>query len=587
MSRKGASGGYHGDLSIPGYKPKTPTVAPPKKWAARGPAGTYAGAAKEYEAAVTALPPAAEAVTRTATRQAAKKRAVRAQRKRQKAALRLTQDKPKAKVQKKGPEPYKAPQVAKPKVITPEGPTPAIRKQEVVDARAFAREQERPMPKVVRKQPKAAKAKGQDPATAVMSSVPGRGPEATRQRRRAARKELRQAKRAVRRTARPADLPHLGPEEERVARTVLGTGERRDANLKEQLAAAETGLVETGFKNLAGGDADSEGWRQERRMYYPNPTNVKASSNRFYDEIVGDTGGSRGKGMTAGQLAQAVQASAYPERYDERKPEALDIVKAFERGQADPQAVKRLQTAKVKAEKLGLKVAVPKGSLGPPPKKVVTRFKAAKQAAQQLEKLKLPYVWGGGHNAGNVELGSGVDCSGAVSYVLQKMGVKLPGGVVSGEMGSYLKPGPGAVTVFYNPTHTFMRIGNRYFGTSGTNPEGGAGWIEGTPDDLSKYSVGHVPGLGKKVALQLGISDFSGGGSFPGVSFSNGGTTATVTSGTTVKEPGFSKKPITAQQKFVRTNRKLKELGVGESSTATSQSSSSVLDELARKYAVA
>lgn len=60
------SAGYHSDLSIPGYKPKTPTKAPKPSQAATGPAGDYAGAGREYESAVAALPAAAQAVTEKA-----------------------------------------------------------------------------------------------------------------------------------------------------------------------------------------------------------------------------------------------------------------------------------------------------------------------------------------------------------------------------------------------------------------------------------------------------------------------------------------------------------------------------------------
>jgi hypothetical protein len=43
-------------------------------------------------------------------------------------------------------------------------------------------------------------------------------------------------------------------------------------------------------------------------------------------------------------------------------------------------------------------------------------------------------------------------------------------------MGSVLKPGPGAVTVYYNAGHTFMKIGDRYWGTSvGDSGSGGLG----------------------------------------------------------------------------------------------------------------
>lgn len=189
----------------------------------------------------------------------------------------------------------------------------------------------------------------------------------------------------------------------------------------------------------------------------------------------------------------------------------------------------------------------------PLPKKVMNRFHAGVVAAKELEKAKLPYVWGGGHgDPASRPTGGGLDCSGAVSYVLNKMGV-LKGSLTSGDMGSVLRPGPGAVTVFYNPEHTFMRIGKKYFGTSNANPSGGAGFIPGSvagPEAASgSYNVGHVAGLGKKVAVALGIPTGATGASastsFPGMTLSDGGTVATLTSsGTTVDKPGFSNKPI-------------------------------------------
>lgn len=192
--------------------------------------------------------------------------------------------------------------------------------------------------------------------------------------------------------------------------------------------------------------------------------------------------------------------------------------------------------------------------VGRVPKKTMTRYQAAISAAGQLNKAQLPYVWGGGHNAGPVNLGSGVDCSGAVSYVLQKMGVKLPGGVTSGDMGAYLRPGPGAVTVFYNPDHTFMKIGDKYFGTSSSNPGGGAGFIPTSYEQgeamSGKYNVGHVAGLGKKVAMSLGIPIATTGSAssatLPGMELGSSGTVASIepSAGASMKKAGFSEKPI-------------------------------------------
>jgi hypothetical protein len=50
-------------------------------------------------------------------------------------------------------------------------------------------------------------------------------------------------------------------------------------------AALQIGIVESGLQNLNHGDADSKGWRQERQSLYKDPTNVKASVNRVFDEM--------------------------------------------------------------------------------------------------------------------------------------------------------------------------------------------------------------------------------------------------------------------------------------------------------------
>jgi cell wall-associated NlpC family hydrolase len=394
-----------------------------------------------------------------------------------------------------------------------------------------------------------------------------------------------------------APLPTLGPQESKVARKVLKVGDKSRATRKEKLAAAETGIVESGFRNLGYGDADSEGWRQERTSLYgpAGPRNVRAGAKRFYQESVSDTGGTRGKGMTAGELAQTIQGSAYPERYDEVKPQAAAILRAYEKGGLKPGQRKKLAATQAKAEKLGLRVAKP-SKLGRAPKKVVTRFTAIKAAADALESKNFPFSWGGGHDAsfspgGEGENGGpGYDCSGSVSYVLHKAGV-LDSPLTSGDMGSVLKPGPGAVTVFYNAEHTFMRIGDEYWGTSvGDSGAGGIGKHPAPSTEyLSQYSVGHVPGLGRKQALQLGFRDLNVAQSFPGMTLTSSGTTATIDPGagaTKTGKPGFSKRPIqlTPQQKLNRTNRKLKALGVGEPSTAQPASGVGDISELERKY---
>lgn len=191
----------------------------------------------------------------------------------------------------------------------------------------------------------------------------------------------------------------------------------------------------------------------------------------------------------------------------------------------------------------------------------VSRFKAVKSAASKLTSGHIPYVWGGGHG-GFTNPKGGLDCSGAVSAVLHSAGVlKTP--LTSGAMGSVLKPGPGAVTVYYNDGHTFMKIGDKYWGTSvGDSGSGGLGPHPNPSGSyLSQYNVGHVPGLGKQVATALGIK-LTGGGSAVSSSSSSGGgggggTTAHFGGGAVKGAPGFSDKPIkalSAKQKLARVN---------------------------------
>lgn len=92
--------------------------------------------------------------------------------------------------------------------------------------------------------------------------------------------------------------------------------------------------------------------------------------------------------------------------------------------------------------------------------------------ANRINSEHFPYKWGGGH--GGFE--GPYDCSGAVSAVLHAAGL-LPKPMVSGELASYGAAGPGPITIYANGVHAFMSIMGRFFGTSLSNPGGGAGWF--------------------------------------------------------------------------------------------------------------
>jgi hypothetical protein len=100
--------------------------------------------------------------------------------------------------------------------------------------------------------------------------------------------------------------------------------------------------------------------------------------------------------------------------------------------------------------------------------------------ANKYERAAYPYQWGGGH--GGFPNGTQpVDCSGAVSDILHAGGLLQGAPMVSGALMSWGQPASGneAVVVYANPEHTVMSLNGRVFGTSGSNPNEGAGWIEG------------------------------------------------------------------------------------------------------------
>jgi len=371
------------------------------------------------------------------------------------------------------------------------------------------------------------------------------------------------------------------PAQSRVAKMVLRTGQQMGADRKEKLTALATGLQESRFA------PSGAGWRGELSQYYANPEDLKQGARNFYNEAKSDSHGARGRGQTIHDFAQTIQASgAGASYYADNEPEARSLLKQFNQGQRSPEQKAKLKKVEAKAERLGLNPKAP--NVGKPPKNVVTKFKVIQKAADALTKMKVPYVYGGGHGGGFESRPASLDCSSAVSWVLSKADV-LDSPIVSGSMGTVLKPGPGAVTVFYNAGHTFMKIGDEYWGTS--VGDSGAGGLGPHPAPsaayLSEYSVGHVAGLGKKQALQLGINvGPATTQSFPGMSVSPSGTSATINTGagTTQTQPGFSKKPITLAEQVARTTNKLKALGVG--TEPPPEDKAAAISALEKKYGV-
>lgn len=299
----------------------------------------------------------------------------------------------------------------------------------------------------------------------------------------------------------------LTPEQRNVLAHILRVAKQRGASPKEVKAAIETGLVESNLSNPAGGTSDSQGWRQERASLYKDPRNLDASINRFFSE----TSAVKNQYGRAGDLAAAVQrpAAQYRGRYQGRSQEAQALLgSGVAAAPSMPSAGTPATTTRTVgavdnsaqrgaliASFLGTKGADPlqfamgiRGLQDTPGTKITTSAPgtatsspASADASQLVSRAnaiaakKLPYKWGGGHG-GKVDPYNAqpLDCSGAVSAVL---GINPK---VSGQFESWGKPGDGGntgTTIAANGQHVLMKINGHWFGTSASNPGGGAGWI--------------------------------------------------------------------------------------------------------------
>jgi hypothetical protein len=136
-----------------------------------------------------------------------------------------------------------------------------------------------------------------------------------------------------------------------VVREILRQG--RSQKRKHVLSALATGKVESGFRNLNYGDADSKGWRQERASIYRNPTNLRASVHRFYHEA-----NQLDRGQSAGELAADVQrpAAQYRGRYAQVLPQVKGLLRGGGGGRSQP--VARTGRARLSSVQLGRKTTV-------------------------------------------------------------------------------------------------------------------------------------------------------------------------------------------------------------------------------------
>jgi putative Flp pilus-assembly TadE/G-like protein len=122
---------------------------------------------------------------------------------------------------------------------------------------------------------------------------------------------------------------YSGPPDPDVARTICEVLDRYHAPPKVRLAAFEAAIVESGVHNLNYGDRDSIGVYQQRpsMIVWGTPAqimNPDHAAMKFITNAIRLNGG-----QSPGQLAQDVQGSAFPDRYDAVSQQAYALMTKY------------------------------------------------------------------------------------------------------------------------------------------------------------------------------------------------------------------------------------------------------------------
>jgi Transglycosylase SLT domain len=138
------------------------------------------------------------------------------------------------------------------------------------------------------------------------------------------------------------------------------------------------------------------------------------------------------------------------------------------------------------------------------------RLARLEYVAKWIQSRRIHYCWAGGHVAepgpspgiycwsasdekvfGATEYG--LDCSGAVRWLLVLSGFPDPGPLVSNELGAHYPSGPGReVTIWSNVDHVWIELDGRAWGTADSNFAHGPGF---GPQDTEGFEPSHPPGL--------------------------------------------------------------------------------------------
>lgn len=125
----------------------------------------------------------------------------------------------------------------------------------------------------------------------------------------------------------------LGPPDMKIACQIYTLTEDLHVSERVQLAAFEAALVESGIHNINFGDRDSLGIYQQRQNgAWGTAAQIMDPEHAIRAFLAAAKRNDSG-GMSAGQLAQKTQVSAYPDRYDQRREQALDIMRRVKKGE--------------------------------------------------------------------------------------------------------------------------------------------------------------------------------------------------------------------------------------------------------------
>lgn len=117
-----------------------------------------------------------------------------------------------------------------------------------------------------------------------------------------------------------------GSADKAVVAAAYGAATKLTKDPKILLALFEAGIVESNFHNdTSATDHDSLGYLQQRPSQgWPNPTDVPTATKSFV--VKAQTKLTANPHLTAEQLAQAVQVSAYPDRYGQAQQAAQTLL---------------------------------------------------------------------------------------------------------------------------------------------------------------------------------------------------------------------------------------------------------------------